>query len=177
MIFPTIETERLILNQPHENDAEQVAKSLNHKEFSDNTLTIPFPYTMENAKFWISLSQQGFESETNFIFAIRLKDNPRLIGAIGLHLDKNHNKAELGYWLDKEYWNKGYATEAVEAVIRFGFSNLGLRRIFATFFDFNLASGRVLRKAGMIKEGILHSYTKKGNTYQDHIMFAIVHDS
>lgn len=176
MDFPKLETERLILDAPKEIDLENIAKILNNEIYSKNTINIPFPYTIDSAKFWLNLSENGLKNENQFIFAIRLKDNQKIIGGIDLGIDKNFNKAELGYWLDESYWNQGFATEAVIKIIDFGFKHLKLKRIFATHFDFNPASGKVLEKSGMQKEGELKAHTKKGNIYHNHILYAIINE-
>ena len=77
-----------------------------------------------------------------------------MIGTIGLHLNKEHQKAELGYWLGKNFWRKGYLTEALKAVLEFGFKELNLNKIYATHFLFNPNSGEVMLKAGMKFEGL-----------------------
>ena len=163
--FPTLETERLILNRPTENDLGDLILHLNSDNvFSENTLNIPFPYQNENAEFWIhELVNKGFEEKKNFTFAIREKENPKLIGAIGIHLDKLHLKAEIGYWIGKEFWNKGFVTEAVREIIRFGFQDLGLNKIYATHFPHNPASGKIMQNCGMKLEATLkQEYFKNG---------------
>ena len=172
--FPSLETDRLILNFPEEKDIPKITAILNDEIFSKNTVNIPYPYTEESAKFWISLAEQGFENKSQYVFAIRLKENSEIIGGIDLGIDKRFNKAELGYWIEKKYWNKGIATEVGNAIIKFGFENLKLKRIFATHFDFNKSSGKVMEKMGMKKEGILHSHTFKNGEYQNHILYAII---
>ena len=163
--FPTLETERLILNRPTENDLGDLILHLNSDNvFSENTLNIPFPYQNENAEFWIhELVNKGFEEKKNFTFAIREKENPKLIGAIGIHLDKVHLKAEIGYWIGKDFWNKGFVTEAVREIIRFGFQDLGLNKIYATHFPHNPASGKIMQNCGMKLEATLkQEYFKNG---------------
>lgn len=163
--FPTLETERLILNRPTENDLGDLILHLNSDNvFSENTLNIPFPYQNENAEFWIhELVNKGFEEKKNFTFAIREKENPKLIGAIGIHLDKLHLKAEIGYWIGKDFWNKGFVTEAVREIIRFGFQDLGLNKIYATHFPHNPASGKIMQNCGMKLEATLkQEYFKNG---------------
>lgn len=174
--FPNLITERLLINQPIETDIEDIVTILNDKTYSNNTTNIPYPYTSNNAVFWINLAQNNFEQQLGFIFAIRLRKTGKIIGAISLHTDLKFNKAELGYWLSKAYWNKGLATEAAKAVITFGFHDLKLKRIFATHFDFNIASGKVMSNAGMHKEGLLECYTKKDGIYQNHVLYAIINN-
>lgn len=174
MKFPQLKTERLLLNQPTENDVKTISKILNHDVYSHNTINIPFPYSDKDAQFWLELCRNGFKNETQYIFAIRLQDTNQLIGGIDLGIDKRFNKAELGYWIDQDHAGKGYATEAAKAIINFGFHELKLKRIFATYFDFNIASGKVMEKIGMTKEGLLHCHTRKHDVYQNHVLYAII---
>ncbi|WP_371735971.1 GNAT family N-acetyltransferase [Zobellia sp. B3R18] len=170
-------TKRLILNQPSLNDLEKISSILNASElYSKNTINIPFPYTLDNAKFWVKLADDGLKNQDQYIFAIRLKESNELIGGIDLGIDKPFNKAELGYWLDQKYWNNGFTTEAVKSIIQFGFEELKLKRIFATHFTSNLSSGRVMEKAGMKKEGILKCHTYKAGVYQDHVLYAVLNE-
>ena len=173
---PTIITSRLLLNQPKMEDLKKIVKILNNEIYSKNTINIPFPYTKDNAEFWLQLYKDGIKNENQYIFAIRLKDSGEIIGGIDLGIDKRFNKAELGYWLDQSYWNQGYTTEAVKAIISFGFEKLKLKRIFATYFDFNTSSGKVMEKAGMKKEGILICHTFKNGEYQNHILYSIINE-
>ncbi|MBX2931703.1 MAG: GNAT family N-acetyltransferase [Chitinophagaceae bacterium] len=171
-----IETERLILNRPTEKDIKKISAILNNEIYAKNTINIPFPYTENDAKFWLDVVKEGWQKKNKFIFTIRLKENNTLIGAVGLTINSIFNKAELGYWLDEKYWNKGFATEAVKAIIQFGFTTLNLKRIFSTHFDFNNSSGKVMQKAGMKKEGILYCHTYKNGAYQNHILYAIINE-
>lgn len=169
--FPRIETERLILSQLEEKDIPFIVEYLQHKIYSDFTSNIPYPYTEEHAKFWLKMSQEAFENNTGYTFAIRNKEN-RIIGAIGLH-DREDDKAELGYWLAMSYWNKGYVTEAAKAIIGFGFDELNFNKIYATYFLHNPASGRIMEKAGMKEEALLKQHLKKEGNYLDIQMYSI----
>lgn len=173
--LPHIKTERLIMSSPHVSDLEKIKSILNtNEDYSKNTVNIPYPYTIENAKFWLNLAEVGIKNQNQFIFVIRLKNTNELIGGIDLGVNKQFHKAELGYWLDKKHWNNGFATEATKAIINFGFKELNLKRIFATHFEENLSSGRVMEKAGMKKEGILKCHTFKNGKYQNHILYAVI---
>lgn len=85
----------------------------------------------------------------------------KLVGAIGLGLQQDHDRAEMGYWIAVPHWNNGFTTEAARRVIDFGFEALTLERIFAQHFATNPASGRVMMKAGMHYEGSLRHHIKK----------------
>ena len=100
-----------------------------------------------------SLPCGGFGSGELINFAITLAADGSFLGVIGIHPDENESQAELGYWVGKPYWNQGYATEAVTAVIDHGFTQLQLKRVYAAHFTRNPSSGRVMQKAGMLHEG------------------------
>jgi len=112
------------------------------------------------------MANEGFQTKNKYIFGIRLKTTDELIGGMGLHIHKDFNRAVLGYWIGLPFWNKGYATEAASAILKFGFEVVEINKIFATHLVENPASGKVMIKNGMIKEGELKDHTKKGEVYQ-----------
>jgi RimJ/RimL family protein N-acetyltransferase len=136
--FPGIETERLILSQLKEEDIPFVTEYLQDRIFSDLTSNIPYPYTEGHARLWVKMSRESFENNTGYTFAVRNKEG-QILGAIGLH-DRDDDKAELGYWMGKPFWNQGYVTEAAIALIDFGFKVLQFNKIYATYFLHNPAS-------------------------------------
>jgi len=95
------------------------------------------------------------------VFAINLKESGELIGAIGMALKLDQELAELGYWIGKPYWSRGYCTEAARVVLHFVFTELHLNRVYAHHFSHNPASGRVMQKIGMHHEGRLRQHVKK----------------
>ena len=172
MDFPEINTERLRLGKIEPQYIPQIVQYANNKVISDNLLSFSHPYFEKDAQAWIEMSNTGFEAKTNYIFAI-YRHMAEFIGGIGLHLDKAHNKAEIGYWIGEPFWNQGFASEAGKAVIEFGFKELSINKIFAVHFLFNPASEKVLKKIGMRKEAKLkHHYLKNGN-YEDVNQYAV----
>ncbi|PIF43569.1 RimJ/RimL family protein N-acetyltransferase [Chryseobacterium sp. 52] len=171
-VFPGIETERLILSQLKEEDIPFVTEYLQNKIFSDLTSNIPYPYTRQHAEFWLKISKEAFENNTGYTFALRDKEG-KIMGAIGLH-DREDDKAELGYWMGRPFWNKGYVTEAAIALIDFGFQELECNKIYATFFLHNPASGRIMEKIGMEQEALLKQHLKKDDEYFDIMMYSIL---
>ncbi|MGE8432432.1 GNAT family N-acetyltransferase [Chryseobacterium joostei] len=169
--FPIIETERLILSQLEETDIPFIVDFLQHRIYSDLTSNIPYPYTEDDARFWLKMSKDAFENNSGYTFGIRNKEN-QLIGAIGLH-DRDDDKAELGYWIGMPYWNKGYVTEAARAIVDFGFKKLNFNKIFATHFLHNPASGKIMEKIGMEREAILKQEIKKDGEYLDLALYSI----
>jgi len=169
--FPRIETERLILSELKEGDLPLVIEYLQDREFSEYMSSIPHPYGKEEANFWLKMTQEAFESKKGFTFAIRDKEE-KVIGAIGLH-DQGSDKAEMGYWLAKIFWGKGYVMEAAKAIVDFGFNELELNKIFAVHFPNNPASGKIMRKIGMELEAVLKQHLKKDSEYYDIPMYSI----
>jgi len=97
-----------------------------------------------------------------------------LIGLITLEPDKSFPRAEVSYWIASLHRNNGYATEAVSAIIDYGFNKLSLNRIQAMHFPDNVSSARVLEKAGMSYEGTLRQYVGMGEMHLDCLMYAIL---
>ena len=140
---PTLETSRLTLRPFDLADAADVQRLAGAKEVASTTLTVPHPYEDGMAEAWIGAHQETFEKGKDVTFAITLEKNGALIGAISLNsINREHQRAEIGYWIGVPYWNRGYCTEAARAVVRYGFEVLALERIYAHHFRRNPASGR-----------------------------------
>lgn len=91
-----------------------------------------------------------------------------------MRLNRNHQRAEMGYWIGKPCWNRGYCSEAAEALLKYGFETLGLNRIFAHHMSSNPASGKVMQKIGMKREGFLRQHVRKWDVYEDLELYAIL---
>lgn len=173
--FPQLRTARLLLDQPTIGDLEDLLVEINSTiDIAANTSKIPYPYTEEHAKIWFKLIEVSARKKEAYIFAIRQLEDEHLIGAVGLHLEKSHQKAEVGYWLGKSYWNNGLVSEALKEVIKYGFEKLNLNKIYATHFDFNPASGKVLQKSGMQFEGNLKQEYRKNGKFLDVLRYAVL---
>jgi [ribosomal protein S5]-alanine N-acetyltransferase len=151
-----MKTARLTLRPLTLDDAPAVQQLAGAYEVALNTLMIPHPYPDGAAEAWISLNDPH-------TFAI---DDGQLVGAIGLVM-KGDGLAELGYWIGVPFWSRGYASEAAAEMLRYGFEECGLHRIFAAHFSRNPSSGRVLQKIGMKFEGTLRQHVKKWDEYLD----------
>jgi ribosomal-protein-alanine N-acetyltransferase len=164
---PTLKTERLVLRPFTLADAPAVQRLVNDRNIASTTLNIPYPYENGMAEEWIATHQEGYEKGELINFALVRHVDNSLIGAMGLSVNQEHSRAELGYWIGQACWNQGYATEAAEAVIRYGFEVVGLNRIHASHLSRNPASGRVMQKVGMIHEGHLRQHIQKWGTFED----------
>lgn len=171
-----LETEKIVLRPFHLSDAEHVQILANDQQIHDTTVRIPYPYKIEMAEQWIQSHNELFEKQIALNFAITIKPELIFIGAIGLELDMNNKKAELGYWVGVEYWNKGYCTEAAIEVIKYGFQKIGLIRIESICMTKNTASEKVLIKIGMKKEGILRKYMLKNGISEDVYVYSLLND-
>jgi len=164
---PHLTTPRLLLRAFSEADIPGLVALAGNYEVARNTLNISHPYTEADARHWLHLTRQGFEQRRAYAFALELRATGEFIGGIGLTLEPRFDRAEAGYWLGQPYWGQGLATEALAALLRFGFQELRLNKIYATHHAENLASGGVMRKNGMIKEGELVQHTKRDGRYLD----------
>jgi ribosomal-protein-alanine N-acetyltransferase len=172
----TLRTERLILRPFELSDAKIVQEKAGNKAIADTTVNIPHPYPDGVAEEWISTHQPRFESGELVNYAITLEKTGELIGAVGLVVNKKFNHAELGFWIDKDLWGRGYATEAARAVMDYGFNKVGLHRIFAEHMTRNPASGKVMRKLGMREEGLLKEHVLRSHRYEDVVVYGILND-
>jgi RimJ/RimL family protein N-acetyltransferase len=172
-VFPEITTSRLKLRKIKLSDLSSLVKYCNNKKISDQIINIPYPYGEEDAIFRMNFVLQGFKNKERFVFAISFKDNEELIGEIGLHLDKTNNAAQFGYWIAEPFWGKGIATEATAAILKFGFEELHLNKIYATHYPENQASGKVMLNNKMIKEAELKDHYKIGESYRSVVQYRL----
>jgi RimJ/RimL family protein N-acetyltransferase len=146
--IPVLETKRLALRAPRLKDAKTVAMLANDRRIAENTARIPHPYKLADAEAFITgANRAGSEA----VFLIALRDGT-IIGACGI---VNAEPApELGYWLGVPHWGKGYATEALQAVVDYAFTDLGHAALQAGARVTNPASRRVLEKCGFQWTGV-----------------------
>jgi len=173
--IPTLYTQRLVLRPFSLADVPTIVTLAGDWDIAFNTLSVPHPYTEEHAVQWIRQQAVQWEQKQAINFAIAHSDNT-VVGSIGLGLVPSFNLAELGYWVGKPYWGKGYATEAARALVNFGFEKLSLHRIQATHFGNNPASGRVMQKVGLLYEGCRRQHTLKWGEYRDIKLYGMVRE-
>ena len=171
---PPLLTERLVLRSLTLEDAADVQRLAGEYDIASTVCRIPHPYEDGMAEEWIRSCSEVYQKDEAINFAITLQTDRNLIGAIGLELEHEHERAELGYWIGKPYWHHGYATEAAQAVVAYSFKTLKLNRIYAYHFTRNPASGRVLEKVGMRAEGCHRQHIKKWGTFEDLIGYGML---
>jgi RimJ/RimL family protein N-acetyltransferase len=140
-----LETKRLALRAPRLEDAEAIALLANNRKIAEMTELIPHPYRIENAEAWIASLTERSQSTT---FALFAKDQGlAFIGACGYGM-REETTPEIGYWIGEPFWVRGYATEAVRAMIDHAFTTTDFDALAAGCRVTNLASRRVLEKCG-----------------------------
>ena len=155
-------------------DAKDLAAALSNRKVQDNLRDgLPYPYTEQDGKEFISAMLSADENET-FAFAITV--NNMVIGSIGIFRQGNIHRqtAELGYYIAEEYWGKGIMTEAVKQICEYVFANSDIIRIYAEPFAYNIASCRVLEKAGFQYEGTLRNNAVKNSKVIDMKMYSLL---
>ncbi len=142
-------SERLFLRPGWPEDWEELLSRVGDEAVARNLAKVPWPYTADDAR-WFASQPQDQRLPHFFITVPTSLEPARMIGCIGLAQDGD--AVELGYWLGRDYWGKGYASEAARAVISVA-RVLGHKRLVADHFFDNPASGRVLRKVGFRPTG------------------------
>lgn len=174
--YPEIRTERLLLRAFELSDAHDIKRLAGDKAIADTTTSIPHPYEDGMAEDWISTHRAEFEAGELLNLAVVSLASSELMGAIGLIIVPQYERAELGYWIGKPFWRKGYCTEAGKAVVQYGFDTLKLNRIYSYHFSRNPASGRVMQKIGMTYEGREPQHLKKWGKFEDLERYGIVRE-
>ena len=136
-------TERLLLRRPEMSDRDAIVSIAGDWDIARNLSPVPHPYTDEDAEFFLKTIVPA-----QWVWAITLGESEPLIGCIGLAPTEREHIADLGYWLAREHWGKGYGAEAVKAVLKVAFDGFGIASVTAGPFAENTASIKVLEKAG-----------------------------
>lgn len=155
-------------------DAADLAAVISNKKVQDNLRDgLPYPYTQEDGKEYISAMLSAKEDET---FAFAIVADGKVIGSIGCFRQGNIHRrtAELGYYIAEEYWGRGIMTEAVMQICQYVFGRSDILRIYAEPFAHNAASCRVLEKAGFQYEGTLRSNAVKNGEVVDMRMYSLL---
>ncbi|MHB8896797.1 MAG: GNAT family N-acetyltransferase [Candidatus Geothermincolia bacterium] len=169
-----IEARKFKLRSFRKGDEAAITRYANNLKIYRMTLALPYPYSPKDAREWIVLNQAEQHHRHPGMASFAIDIDGEAVGCVGMS-DIEVHKAEIGYWLGEEFWGQGIATQALRLATRYGFNELGLRRIFASVFTFNKASIRVLEKAGYKYEGCLRKNEIKDGRLIDTIIYSRVH--
>ena len=170
--FPVLETPNLLLRELIPDDAHDLLAI-----FSDEAVTEHYDlysfHTLDEAADLIDHMRSSFAQERQIRWAITRKSDERLIGTCGFVV-LYHHRGEIGYDLARAEWGQGVMTEAIDAVLRFGFTELALNRIEALVMPGNVRSFRLLERAGFSHEGLLREFDFFKDRYQDLHCYSIL---
>ncbi|MBK8498039.1 MAG: GNAT family N-acetyltransferase [Flavobacteriales bacterium] len=170
--FPVLLTERLVLRELRPSDAEQVF-AMRSDPLVMQHVNRPLAKTIEDASALITLITTTVAANDAVQWAITVKGDDTFIGLIGFwRMEKEHYLAELGYMLARDHWGKGLISEAIGAVVPFGFNTLGFHRIEAITRPENVASARALEKNGFVPEAHFRESIFWNGAFHDSLHFA-----
>ena len=170
---PPLLTERLVLRSFTLGDAADVQRLAGDPDVASTLPNMPHPYEDGMAEEWMRFCSERYDKDEALNFAITLRTDKNFIGGIALRLAQESKEGELGYWIGKPYWNRGYMTEAAKAVVAYGFKVLKLNRIHAKYFKRNVASKRVVEKIGMRYANFFPQDVEKGYL-EDTVQYSIL---
>lgn len=167
-----------ILTPLLEDDLEELAVAINDPLVSSNTLTIPYPYTMDDARaFYERIAKKREDAGYPTEFAIKI--DGKLAGCIGLVCAQgyHHHRSEIGYWISAAYRGKGIMKSVIGAFCQHIFDTLTFKRIEAITYCDNIASQRVLEVNEFVREGMLRKYVVHQNKTKDVYIYSRLHPS
>ena len=174
--LPTLETDRLILRRIRRRDAADVFRYASDPEVSRYVLWDTHQ-TLADSRAYIRYLRRQYALGQPSSWVIVHRESGRAIGTIGyMSYDEENRVVEVGYSLGRAYWNQGYMTEALRKVIQFTFETLVMHRLEAIHEVENTASGRVLEKCGLLREGVLRGRVSKNHRYIDVVMYGILRE-
>ena len=143
-----IRTPRLKLRPLSEADLGEIAHLAGDWAIASMTARIPYPYTPHDARQWLYGLEEG-----EFVRAITMAEEDRLLGITGFLPTSDRLAAEIGYWVGRPYWGQGIATEAARAIVEHCFVSVGFAKLTCCHFSDNAASARVIEKLGFTPTG------------------------
>lgn len=172
---PMIETKRLILRKIEMNDARRMFDYIfSDHHVMDNLIKGPHKSISETIDRLTEITNQ-YRSEKFCYWGIEMKESGELIGTIDLYnIDDGTENCEVGYNIGFNWWNQGYGSEAFHAIVEFAFRFMNIHKISATHNIDNPASGRIMLKVGMKREGIIRHMIRKNNQYKDCGIYGIL---
>ncbi len=168
-----IEGRKVRIRAIEKTDIDEIMKWVNDPEVIGNLL-MRYPVSQYQEEKWIETALGG-DNQRNKVFAFETKEGVYL-GGIGLHsIDWENSNAEVGIVIGKkEYWNKGYGTDAMMTMLDFAFNQMNLHRVYLRVFEFNQRGIKSYEKCGFTKEGVLRHDRYSGGRYYDTIMMGIL---
>lgn len=166
--------QKINLRYPTLDDVDSITHFANDEAISKFTF-VPYPYCQQDAIDFIELADNERKNETGLHFGIELKETKKIIGMIGLNIINHvHLRTEVGYWVARNFWGQGIALEALNLMVEHCFYDKNLERVYAFVRPDNVASWKLLEKAGFEREGLLKKLMKKDGVRYDHYIYGKV---
>ena len=163
----------MLLVPPRPRRVAATVRLLNDPRVQRGTLRLPFPYTEKDARAWMHRAERERKAGQSLGLQIVRRSDGELLGGVGVYqLEESAGRAEVGYWLGHEHWGQGYATEAVNLLVRVAFARLGIHRVEARVYPWNGASCRVVRRCGFRYEGRLRDEVRKNGRWLSTLLFS-----
>lgn len=158
-------------------DAESLHRYANNSVIARYLPRMPHPYSLEDAHKWIRHTRRKVRKREAYSFGMENRETGGIIGMTSLdNLRWDDLNAELGYWVARPFWRKGFATEAVMLILEFAFGTLGLKRVWALVIEPNEVSSHVLQKAGFTLEGTWRKARRHGRKWVDIYSYGILRE-
>ncbi len=169
--FPELQTDRLLLRRMLESDTQQVFELRSDPQIM-RYIPRPLAQDPDEALGHIRMINEKIESGEGINWAITRKGDPTLLGIIGHYrIRPEHYRAEIGYMLHAAYQGQGIVSEAINAVVRYGFEQMKLHSIEAIIDPRNGASAAVLKKNGFVKE----AHLRENEFYDGHFLDTVIY--
>lgn len=167
---------KIILEVMKKKDAKAFFENIKDPEISEYS----GPYyatSFKKAKKYIKKCEKRIIMKENYCLGIYSKVNQEFLGSIGLiNVDYKNKNAEIGSWIGKKFWGRGFMTEATKLIISYGFKELHLHRIYASVHEKNIGSKRVMEKCGFKEEGKTKESVFSNGKYFDEINYSKIND-
>jgi [ribosomal protein S5]-alanine N-acetyltransferase len=160
-----LKTERLIIRELKDEDLSEMVRLIDNINVSRLLEKVVNPYTEEDGKWFVNHCKEEAKKEPRVHYELAIEFEGKFVGVISLSdVDLFQGTGSVGYWLGEDYWKQGLMTEAAREIIRFGFEDLGLRRIDIGAYVENEASNALIKKLGFQPEGVRKQYAKTKST-------------
>jgi [ribosomal protein S5]-alanine N-acetyltransferase len=170
--------EKIILKPMNKIDAPRLHELSKDPDLNKYSGPYNAAISIERSQDYIKKCKINIENKKAYCLGIYLKKTKELIGTIGfVDIDEKNSKGEIGFWMGRDYWNKGYMTEAVELMTDFCLKVLKFHRIYAFFHELNKGVEKILEKVGYKREGELKEALKTNERYYNDLIYGITNST
>lgn len=173
--MPRIETERLLLRPFCLYDVKTYYGLATDEEVLKGT-DMPHELDEASAREWVVAHPESWQRRKELFVLVTTLDTREIVGSVSVFTYDRHDKADLGYWIARSEWGKGYATEATEAIVKYVFGTMKLHKLEANHLARNPSSGKVLEKLGFIYEGLHRDAYLKDGVHEDLVFYGLLRD-